>query len=87
MKIKVYTTIDESWDSGDLNSTSKHYFISSELRDDYFENVLRAYYVSLESLEEYKPNSFCEKLPSRQRWAYTIDKGEEDMLIIETKNW
>lgn len=87
MKIKVYTTIDESYDSMDLNSIKKKFFISEELRNDYFENVLREYYLSLDGLEEYEPNYFCEKLTSRQRWSYYIGKDEEDIVIIENKYW
>jgi hypothetical protein len=56
MKIKVYTTIDESWDYGSLNSSEKKYFNSTDLRDDYFENVLRSFYVK--HFEEYNPNDF-----------------------------
>ena len=84
-QIKVYTTIDESWDDGILNSTEKKYFNTPELRDDYFENVLRRGYLDL-NLEEYEPNSFCEKT-GRQRWAYSVDKGEETIEIIEEKTW
>lgn len=87
MVIKVYTTINESWDSGTLNSTEKMYFKTEELRDDYFENVLRKDYISSEMLEEYQPNSFCEKLPSRQRWAYSIEKSSEIIIIVEEKTW
>ena len=86
MKIQVYTTIDESWDSGDLNSTEIKYFISKELRDDYFENILKLNYSSNEYLEEYVPNRFCEKT-GRQRWSYIIEKGEDELEIIEEKNW
>jgi len=87
MKIKVFTTINESWDYGDLNSAKKKYFISEELRNDYFENVLKEYYKSFDDLEEYEPNNFCEKLPSRQRWSYHIEKDEEELEIFETKFW
>jgi hypothetical protein len=86
MKIKVYTTINESRDSGNLNSSDKKYFNSAELRDDYFKNVLRKSYASDDYLEEYIPNNFCNKI-GHQRWAYSIDKGEEEIEIIETKTW
>ena len=85
-QIKVYTTIDESWDSGTLNSTDKKYFNTPELRDDYFENVLKYGYTTNDYLEEYEPNSFCEKT-GKQRWAYSIEKGEETIEIIEEKTW
>jgi hypothetical protein len=87
MKIKVFTTINESWDSGDLNSTKKKYFISEELRNDYFKNVLREYYKSFNDLEEYEPDHFCEKMPSRQHWSYYIGKDEEELEIFENKYW
>jgi hypothetical protein len=52
MVIKVYTTINESWDSGTLNSTEKMYFKTEELRDDYFENVLRKSHAELLNKKE-----------------------------------
>ena len=86
MKIHVFTIIDESWDHGDLNASNEDYFISEELRDDYFENVLRHDYLQNEYLEEYELNNFCAK-SGAQRWAYHISKGEKDIEIIESKNW
>jgi len=83
MKIHVFTTIDESWDSGDLNSSHKKYFSTKELRDDYFKNVLRLNYSENEYLEEYEPNGFHTK----PGWAYSISKDEEDLEIVESKIW
>ena len=37
-------------------------------------------------MEEYKPNSFCEKVGSK-RWSYSIGKDEETIKIIEEKTW
>lgn len=85
MQIKVFTTIDESWDSGDFNNSHKTYFTTEELRDDYFDNILRAHYLN-HDMEEYKPNSFCEKTGSK-RWSYSIGKDEETIKIIEEKTW
>lgn len=78
--------MEESYSYGDLNDCHKKYFMTEELRDDYFENVLKAYYMH-DSFEEYEPNNFHEKNENRQRWAYNIAKGEEMLTIIETKDW
>jgi hypothetical protein len=85
MKIKVFTTINESYDSGDLNDSHKKYFMTKELRDSYF-NFLRKDYLENVGLEEYQENCFHEKTGS-QSWAYSIEKGEEELEIIESEAW
>lgn len=83
MKIKVYTTADESYHNGDLNDRKVKYFSNEELRDDYFDNVLRKYYISIQ-LDEYEPNHFGN---SDSKWSYFISKGEEKIEIIDEKSW
>jgi len=86
MKIKVFTTISESYSHGDLDSSDKKYFMTKKLRDDYFNNVLRNDYLSNEYLEEYELNHFCAKTGSK-RWSYFIEKNQEELEIIEEKTW
>ena len=86
MKIKVYTTTDESYSHGDLNNSNKMYFISKELRDEYFDFLRKYYLENLDMFELDEINSFTPKSGSG-RWSYHIEKGEEDLEIIEEKNW
>jgi hypothetical protein len=87
MKIKVYTTINESYRYGDLDYKYEIHFISEELRDDYFENVLRKGYIENEHLEEYEENNFESKNKDDQKWCYSIGKKEEEIEIIDKKIW
>jgi hypothetical protein len=86
MKIPVFVVIDESYSYGDLNNVDKKYFISEELRDDYFENVLRKKYKEDEELEEISENQFDQK-GENIRWSYNIGKGKSSLEIIESKTW
>jgi len=63
MKIHVFTVTEESYHHGDLNNSTKKFFKREDLRDDYYEYLIRFY------------------------WSYYIGKGEEDLEIIEEKNW
>ena len=85
MKIHVFVVIDESFRYGDLESSKKYYFISKELQDDYFE-FLRKDFIENQDMIEYEKNSFEHK-SGNSKWAYYIDKFEENLEIIETKNW
>ena len=85
MKIHVFTTVEESWDSGDLNDREMKYFSTAELRDDYFQNVLRPSYSENEELTEYKENCWTTKRGGG--WGYYLEKGETDIEIVDTKNW
>ena len=85
MKINVFTVVNESYSYGDLNSSNKKYFTTKELRDDYFD-FLRKDYLENMDMEEYEENSFCAKT-GYKRWAYSISKVEEELEIIDTKNW
>lgn len=84
MKIHVYTTIDESWRHGDLNSSTKKFFMTEQLRDEYFKFLRNDYIVNM-NMHEYDINHFESK--QSRRWSYSIDKGEEELEIIEEKNW
>ena len=84
MKIKVFFVLDESFSYGDLNNSSKKFFATSELRDDYFE-FLRKDYSENQGLSEYMQNHFQPEFSSR--WSYYIEKGEEELEIIEEKTW
>jgi hypothetical protein len=85
MKIHVFTTTEESWESGNLNNREVKYFSNAEVRDDYFKNVLRPKYSENEELVEYKENSWQ---PQRGGgWGYYLEKGETDIEIIDTKTW
>lgn len=85
MKIHVFITVEESWDSGNLNGQEIKYFSTSELRDDYLRNVLRVLYSENEELVEWKENNWSPKRGGG--WGYNIEKGEVDLEIIDTKTW
>jgi len=87
MKIKVYTTVNDGYRWGDLDHRSEMHFVSEELCDDYFENVLRKGYVENDQLYEYEKNNFESKNKDNQKWSYSIGKKEEEIEIIDKKTW
>jgi hypothetical protein len=84
MIIHYYITVEESWRSSDLNNTSTLHFATKELRDDYFENILRKKYVENINLTEYSKNHWG---TSDDKWSYSIYTDDDELEIIEKKTW
>jgi hypothetical protein len=82
MKIHVFTVIEESYHHGDLDKSDKRFFNLKELRDDYYESLIRYYKNGLQ-LVDHGNGDFDDN----HAWSYHIGKGEEDLEIIEEKNW
>ena len=82
MTIHVFTVIEESYRRGDLNGSTKKFFKRKDLRDDYYEYLLRFYKNGLQLVDQGKGDFY-----DNHDWAYHIGKGEEDLEIIEEKNW
>jgi len=82
MKIHVFTVIEESYRHGDLNNSHKKFFATKELRDEYYEHLKKYYKVEL-LLVDRGNGDFSDNY----NWAYSIQVGEEDLEIIEEKNW
>jgi hypothetical protein len=83
MKIHVFTTVDESYRYGSLNDSEKKFFISEELRDEYYKFVYSDYKDNMK-LIDHGAGDFND---TNYKWAYSITKGEEDLEIIDEKNW
>jgi len=85
MKIHVFTVIEESYRYGDLNSSAKTHFKTEELRNEYYDHLIKFYKDSLELVDDGN-GDFSDDLVNC-KWAYHIGKGEEDIEIIEEKYW
>jgi hypothetical protein len=83
MKIHIFTVTEESYRLGDLNDSHKKLFKTEELRNEYHDHLIK-YYKDILKLINYGEADFCDAI---DKWAYHIGKGEEDLEIIEEKNW
>lgn len=82
MKIHVFTVTEESYRHGDLDNLTKKFFKREDLRDNYYEFLLRYYKNGLQFVDHGNGD-----FDDNHNWAYHIGKGEEDLEIIEEKNW
>ena len=81
MKLVVFIVKDQSFRYGDIENEAVKRFSTEELRDKYFEDIVKDYR-SNENLTEYGPESFEDSI---QKWAYQVFKDKEEIEIIETE--
>jgi hypothetical protein len=82
MNTHVFIVIEESYRHGDLNSSTKKLFKRKELRDDYYEFLIRYYKNGLQLVDQGNGD-----FDDNHAWSYHVGKGEEDLEIIEERNW
>jgi len=82
MNIHVFTVIEESYRHGDLNGSTKKLFKHEELRDEYYEFLIKFYKNELQLVDQ-GDGDFSDNY----NWAYSVKKGKEDLEIIEERNW
>ena len=83
MIIHVFTVTEESYRYGDLNNSLKKFFMTEELRDGYHDFVISDYLNNMDLIKLDGPGDYGDD----GKWAYHIESGEEDLEIIEEKNW
>jgi len=82
MKIHVFTVIEESYRHGELNKETKRFLKTEELRDGYFDHLMNFYRNSLQLIDDGNGD-----FNDNYNWSYHIEKGEEDLEIIEEETW